>query len=276
MNIKECFERNGYVIIKNVFNKEEIAKLKSAVERVYSKVQEDPSSYQVRYIDETDNWGVDHIFELSLYEQEFGDVFNNKMLMDSIKEIVKEELRFWGANLLWSPKKKDYSLNWHRDFENSNFFNPSGRSTHVQFNIPLYTDSCFITIPGSHKRELSSLEKEEVTREGIGSLPGQKIIKCLPGEVLLMNAHTLHRGYCSANTFRRTLHFNVQPKSESTGGHSSYKYIREANYLQYMNPVVRRLMENLIEWEDLNPLSKAEIIRRMRFHKKRNKHKASK
>ncbi|OIK08264.1 phytanoyl-CoA dioxygenase family protein [Bacillus sp. MUM 13] len=272
MDIEESIVENGFVVLKNVFTLDEITELKSAVERLYEKVNENPAQFTCRYTSKTDivdTWGVNNIMFPETYETAFGDVFNNETLMDSIQTILGEQLRFWGAHALWSPKTTDYELRWHRDYGDNDFYNSDGKPNHIQFNIPLYQDHCFIAIPGSHRRALYEKEQEEVMEDGTNYLEGQQEIHCEPGDVLLMNAHTLHRGRCSTSEFRRTLHYSLQAKDEPYGGHTSFPQIRNESFLKSMNPRVRELMTNLIEWDNAHPLNKREYISQLKKKKER-------
>lgn len=273
------FRDNGFVVIPNVISKNDIQDYLSAVENVKAKVNNAPDEYHTRYTykekDEVDTWGVNHIFDIDLYEDNFGDIFYNETIMSFIKAVLGEELRFWGAHALWSPQKVDYELNWHRDYGDYDMYNKSGISTHVQFNIALTSDSSFIAIPGSHKRPLSDKEEQQLISKGTSNLPGETTVHCNPGDVLFMNAHTFHRGACSTNTMRRTLHISLQAKDEPTGGHGSWTYMRKDGLLNMMNPVVQVLMKNAIEWDDKTPLSLQETLHRKRIAKENKSHQAN-
>lgn len=273
MDLKQSFLDKGYIVVKNVLSKEEIDHLKDAMERLITKVNAAPHKYTTRYTrreeENSDTWGVNNIFQIGLYEEAFGNIFCNENLMGVIKELLGGDLRFWGAHALWSPQYTDYKLRWHRDYGDNHYFHPAGIPNHIQFNIPLYIDRCFVAIPGSHKRPLFNEELSEVETNGTNPLPGELVVPCDPGDVLFMNAHTLHRGECGTGTCRRTLHFSLQGKDEPYGAHTSNSEMRDKEYLARMNPVVRDLMTNLIRWDDAHPLSPSELLSKVRGKKER-------
>ncbi|WP_152656281.1 phytanoyl-CoA dioxygenase family protein [Oceanobacillus sp. CFH 90083] len=279
-NYVDEFIRNGFVVLPKALNEKEIANLRVALENVYLKVNKDPNNFETRYTyrdgDKFDTWGVYHIFSNELYEESFGDVFYISKLMEFVKLTLGEELRFWGAHALWSPREIDYELNWHKDYGEHHVFDPNGTPTHVQFNICLYDDSSFKAIPGSHRRPLTDLENAQLAKKGIDSLPGEKLVECKAGDVLFMNSHTFHRGACSSKKIRRTLHMNLQPRNEPTGGHGTWRFIRDEGFLEGMNPIVRGLMENAIEWDDNNPLSLQESMRLKRNGRENKQFQANK
>jgi hypothetical protein len=273
MSLKSRFLNDGYAVVTGIFPSDEVNQLKIAMEKLITKVKQEPLRYTTRYTfkqePDYDTWGVNNIFKLDLYEPAFGDVFGNERLMDVLHEILGEELRFWGAHALWSPEKINYRLRWHRDYGDNELYHPEGIPNHVQFNIPLYPDSCFIAIPGSHRRALFDQERGKVNNNEANPLPNEVQITCQPGDVLFMNAHTLHRGACTSQDYRRTLHYSVQGKEEAYGGHTSYPEMKEKGYLDQMHPTVQQLMINSVLWDESHPLSSVDLLRKVRSRNER-------
>lgn len=276
-HVQEFIDR-GFAIVPGLFNDRDIHRLREALERIVTKVSADPAAYDTRYTAKSDEvvdiWGVNHIFLPELYEEAIAQVFDNAGLMSVVRAVLGDKLRFWGAHALWSPRIVDYELHWHRDFGDHYRFDPSGATTHVQFNVCLFDEACFRAVPGSHRRPLTPEEQAEVDAKGLNPLPGEVVAECRAGDVLFMNAHTLHRGSCQAGLMRRTLHINLQPQDEPTGGHTSWSFMREEGYLDRMTSTVRSLMQNTIDWDDTHPLPLSEMRRRMRISRDIKQHEA--
>lgn len=253
----EQFYEDGFLVVPGLIPTDERQNLLDALERVMDKVNREPERYRTRYTvregERWDTWGVGDVFCPELYEPAFNRYLGNERLLAFIAGILGRDMRFWGGHALWSPRSVGYNLRWHRDGAPW-IYDSTGRTTHVQLNSALQQDHCFIAVPGSHRRALTEAEWMEVQSGGTADLPGQVIACCEPGDVLLMNAWTLHRGRSEAGGSRRTLHFNLQPKQEWYGGHSSRSWMRDPKYLDQLHPNVRKLMENLVEWDDKHPL----------------------
>lgn len=263
------FRELGYTHVPNAFDEQTVDALTEALHTVRAKVVSDPESYETRYTSRdpesgVDTWGVSHVFAPELYEDVFGAVFENPVLMGFAHAVLGPELRFWAGHALWAPERVDYELNWHRDNGENDHYAPDGRSTHVQFNVCLTDDASFHVIPGSHRRPFTDLERLEVEETGHGPLPGETIVPCARGDILFMNHHALHRGSCAAGKPRWTLHMNIQARDEPTGGRTSWRFMREPGYLDRMRPAVRELMANTIAWDDANPPSMRELRTLMR------------
>jgi hypothetical protein len=272
------FAQDGFTVVPGLIEKGELADLSRALEETIDRVNHDPDAYITRYTIKsdsiTDTWGVNDLLAPSLYDPAYGRIFENRALLDLVQEVMGGPLRFWAAHALWSPERVDYDLNWHRDFGDDDRYDPTGRSTHVYINICLLDEACFRVIPGSNRRPLTEPELAQQRAMGFEPLPGEVAVRCRAGEVLLMNGHTFHRGACSVGERRRTLHIALQPVDEPTGGHGSWKFMREEGFLDTMMPGVRELMQRAIDWEDSNPLGMRESMRRMRISKRHQLHQA--
>ncbi|MFB6875328.1 phytanoyl-CoA dioxygenase family protein [Streptomyces sp. NPDC001890] len=266
------FLTEGFTVVRAVFTEEEVADFLIANERIVAKVRTDPTRYVgTRYTarddDLLDTWGVNNIFQPGLYEPELARAFGNQRFMEPAVRILGPNLRFWSAHTLWSPEHVDYELNWHKDNYEHEHFSPDGTPRHVQFNVCLTEDSSFRAVPGSHRRPLTAMEREQIEAFGTGPLPGEVVVHCRPGDVIYMNYHMVHRGSCAARTHRRTLHMNVQSMEEPTGGQTSWTWVREPGYLDGVEPALAVLMRRAIEWDDRHPISRAEARRRMRVRR---------
>lgn len=223
-----------------------------------------PSLYKTRNMlkceDEWDTWGVDDIFNPGLYDQSFGDYLSNTRLLSIVHSILGDELRFWNAHVLWEPLKKSYDLEWHRDGVN---MKPMHTNTHVLFNLALEPETSLIVLPGSHIKQLNDEESGILKDDKRGDLPAQQIVSCEVGDIVFMNLWILHRGRYALGDKRRVLHFNLQPRYEIYGGHTSHVWMREEDYLSAMPPIVAKLMKNLIEWDD-SPKSTSKHIHSLR------------
>lgn len=253
----ETFNEDGFLIVKGLIPEQERIELLEALDRVICKVNSHPSKFRARCTlkkdNEWDTWGVGDVFCPDLYERAFDDYLGSDKILDTVGSILGRNMRFWGGHALWSPEKVDYNLHWHRDGK-PYLYNPTGLTTHVQFNSALTQDHCFIAVPGSHRRPLTDLEMSQFQTGGTDELPDQVIAQCEPGDVLFMNAWTFHRGASPIGGGRRTLHFNLQPAHERYGGQSSRRWMHDPSYLNKINPNVRQLMKRLIEWEDAHPM----------------------
>jgi ectoine hydroxylase-related dioxygenase (phytanoyl-CoA dioxygenase family) len=273
------FRQDGYVILHGLFEPDRIRRLRNAVERVRELVDHSPDAHKTRYTmragSEVDTWGVDHIFGPGLYQEEFGDVLENERIIAFVQEVLGDErLRFWRAHLYWEPRRVDYALHWHRDYGELDHYDPDGRATHAHVNVCLWDDTSLRIVPGTHRRALTADEDRHQRSKSTSPLAHEQVIRCRAGDTLVFNAHLLHRGACAAGTRRGTVHVELQAYREPTGGHGSWRYLREPGYLERLRPTARELMRNAIEWDDAHPLSMSELLRGRRLSRDIEQHEA--
>jgi hypothetical protein len=246
----EEFREVGFIVVKGLIPPELIPPLQEGLERVIAKVKAEPDRYRTRFVnsDRTDIWGVGDVFQPDLFEPSFAAYLGSDRLLDGIGSILGPEMRFWGGHALWSPERETYDLIWHRDGDDETYYDPTGYTTHVQFNSALGPDASFRAVAGSHRRPLTD-EERAVIRKGTGPLPGEVVGVCEPGDVLLMNAMAVHRGMSAPNAGRRSLHFNLQPRAEPTGGRSTRTWMLELEFLPKFPPRAQELFQNLMEFD---------------------------
>jgi hypothetical protein len=251
------FREIGFIVVRGLIPENLRTPLAEGLERVIAKVYAEPELYRTRWVSsaKTDIWGVGDVFQPALFEQAFADYLGSDALLDAIGSILGTEMRFWGGHALWSPKRETYDLIWHRDGDDETYFDPTGKTTHVQFNSALGPDNSFRAVAGSHRRPLTD-EERSVIRKGTGPLPGEVVGYCQPGDVLLMNAMAVHRGMSAPAAGRRTLHFNLQPKDEPTGGNSTREWMHDPGFLAHFSPRAQALFTNLIAFDKTRGLLK--------------------
>jgi hypothetical protein len=278
MTAEDDFRRRGFVVVPALVPGSLLAELRTDLEQVRDQVAAAPTDFETRYTyrgpEGADTWGVNHVFEPRLVRPSFARLLEETGLLDIATELLGgTELRFWGGHALWAPRRRNYQLHWHRDFGDTDVYSASGRPDHVQFNVCLLPDKCFSVIPGSHRRPLTPAERDQVGRSA-AALPGAQEVRCRVGDVLFMNARTVHRGACPVGVPRLTLHLSVQPSDAPTGGHGSHRFLRTPGLLDTMPPRVRALMANAIRWDDEHPLTLAESLRRQRVGRRIKRHDA--
>ncbi|MFI6991745.1 phytanoyl-CoA dioxygenase family protein [Nonomuraea wenchangensis] len=273
------FRRAGHLVIPGLLTRQQIERLRAAVDRLRSQVESTPAAFKVRYTERNgadfDTWGVEHVFALPAYQDEFGEILEDGRIVQHGREALDDDrLRFWRAHVYWEPRRVGYSLYWHRDYGEHDHYHPEGVPTHAHFNLCLWDDSSLRIVPGSHRRPLTLAEDALRRAKSADPIENEQVIRCKAGDMLIMNAHLLHRAACSAGTPRGVIHIELQAYREPTGGHGSWRYMREPGFLSRMPPTVRELMRNAIEWDDAHPLSLRELTHGRRLSREFEQHEA--
>ncbi|MCY3949656.1 MAG: hypothetical protein OXF61_10690, partial [Acidimicrobiaceae bacterium] len=105
---------------------------------------------------------------------------------------------------------------------------------YMQWNIPLYDDSVFWIVPGSHTRINTEVENRSLLENARVPIPGGEQVELRAGDVLVYVNYLIHWGsrYMSEPT-RRTLH----------GGHTIYPHWEDLDFTQHLSAEARGWFE---------------------------------
>ncbi|MCY3782566.1 MAG: phytanoyl-CoA dioxygenase family protein [Chloroflexi bacterium] len=105
---------------------------------------------------------------------------------------------------------------------------------YMQWNIPLYDDSVFWIVPGSHTRINTEAENRSLLENARVPIPGGEQVELRAGDVLVYVNYLIHWGsrYMSEPT-RRTLH----------GGHTIYPHWEDLDFTQHLSAEARGWFE---------------------------------
>ena len=255
-----AFAENGYLIRKGALSQTDIQTYRSAIDRILHKCRaEGLHADHLRYIDgeRDDIWGVNNIFHPSIREQALVSALAHPQILDVIKALIGERLRYYLCTLLVSSERKSYHINWHRDFA------PDGEvpletlmgrlRNHVQLNGALYDDETLYIVPGSHRRELMDAERAVIQQTPKAAMPNQLVVKLKAGDIVFYNSSILHKGYNIDGSKRQTLHYAVltaPPENEPSNPKSptSQEWLNQPDFLDSLPDRLKPLFDNWLKY----------------------------
>jgi len=259
------FRSDGFLIVRSVFAGELLERLDRAASAIRDRVKAElpegtrywfgrqgKAAEATRAERALATWGVNEITRPSLFDPDLINVFAHPDVHAHLHALLGPEPRAWGIKLLWTPKLVGYDLGWHRDQLKKEMYDwihlkPAAQD-HVQFNAALHADDCFLVVPGSHRRPLTETEWRAVRSEPTAALPGEVQAVLAPGDILYMDAHTLHRGRSAVTGDRLTLHYSAQAQwvpLEPWGDPADFEWITSQAFLDRIDPLARPLYERL-------------------------------
>ena len=255
-----AFVENGYIIRKGALPQTDIQAYQTAIDRILHKCRvEGLHADHLRYIDgeRDDIWGVNNIFHPSIREQALVDALAHPQILDVIKALIGERLRYHLCTLLVSSERKPYHINWHRDSA------PDGEvpletllsrlRSHVQLNGALYDDETLYIVPGSHRRELTDTERAVLQQTPKAEMPNQLTVKLESGDIVFYNSSLLHKGYNPIDAKRQTLHYAVvvaPPANKPANPQSptSQEWLNDPAFLNNLPPRLKPLFDNWLKY----------------------------
>lgn len=139
------------------------------------------------------------------------------------QQVLKEkDVILHAMFFMCSPVRDHGPAAWHRDtspewdpplqgIEQDMMANGPG---YVQWNIPLYDDSVFWVVPGSHRRANTEAEQRQLQENPRMPLPGGIPVELKAGDGVVYTNFLLHWGSNYSPRLRRTIHVGYQ----SSGG----------------------------------------------------------
>jgi|GEM_PF-1602527 len=258
------FKRDGYFIQRKVFQGQVLERLRASARQVQDYTRQHLPEGTRYWFGGQENkaiipaeqrpwatWGVNEITRKSLFDPELVNVFAHPVVHQAMHALL-DQPRAWGIKILWTPKVVSYNLGWHRDQMGHDaydyiMYKPEAQD-HVQFNAALNDDPCFIVVPGSHRRKLTAEEWHALRTDKTAVLPGQVEAAIGPGDILYMDAHTLHRGMSSTEGDRLTLHYSCQSQwvpLQPWGKAEDFEFITSDEFMNQLHPDARPYYERL-------------------------------
>jgi ectoine hydroxylase-related dioxygenase (phytanoyl-CoA dioxygenase family) len=220
--LRASLDRDGFVRIPNVFADDELEKYRKAATRAtelaragkYPYIRTLPKQFPPWSQDPSHGiWGVQHLLHPDMPERNiFAESYFNEKMLETITRLLqceRDDLVLELYNMLVRPDR-DFALRWHRDdippevTAEQEIERLKEPMLHAQWNLALYDDASLVVVPGSHKRARTDMERNADPYED--DMPGQKIVKMGPGDIMFYNNNILHRGVYDSTVERMTLH----------------------------------------------------------------------
>ena len=210
------YEDQGYFILRNFFNSQEIAHLTALIDPIFLQWRDGKEAH----IFEHKLLNMHSLTHAGYFEQSqtrrlalFNAILPTK-LTQYLDALFGEGLYFHNTQLFFNPINKARLPYWHRDMQYSPIADElqasellNMLSLHVR--IPLLDETGVELIPGSHKRWDTELERkvrfELDEHENSETLADSKLIELSQGDLLIFNAQMLHRGNYALNHERKAL-----------------------------------------------------------------------
>lgn len=224
----DSFERNGYIVMENLFSPGEVALLKSELEAIRDgskaldrdSVIAEPGSNEIRTV-----------FQLEKQSAVFDRLARDSRVAGVVRFLLDDELYIHQSRLNYKPGFTGKEFYWHSDFETWHAEDGMPRMRAISASILLTDNSALngplMLIPGSHKtyvrcagetpdnNHATSLQKQEI------GVPSHETLKKMAdkhgidyaaggaGTVILFDCNTLHGSNGNITPFPRSNAFFV-------------------------------------------------------------------
>ena len=227
---------DGYIILRGVIPPEQLDDLRESYEilverqggRSWLATGQQPRLNANSLIDEATANAV----EIWLHENTLGV---------SRQLLCLTEAAVTAMSLMCSPIRDHGPAHWHRDVHPIDMAPLQALQMdmlengprYLQWNIPLYDDSVFWVIPGSHRRRNTDAENRQLLENRRVPLPDGIPVELAAGDGVVYVNYLLHWGSNYSTRLRRTLH----------GGHSIFTCYPDLSFTRHLSPAARETFE---------------------------------
>ena len=215
MNITDTYQRDGCVLVKNFFSKEECQWLEETIEPIHMLWRKENAVELVK-----GKWINSHSLTHKKYFSdnqggkriEFFNFLASEKIVDILEQLLGKDLFFLNTQLFFNPEGYRKDGYWHRDTQYLG--KPEEEQKQLIFkellvhlHIPLINDDIFEYVPGSHARwdtpEENQIRLERNGHKNSESLRNAKAFPAQVGDAIFFSVHGIHRGRSYESTPKR-------------------------------------------------------------------------
>lgn len=206
------FEKDGFVILRKVFNENELSSIRDTLQRIVSYAEnglEDP--FDKYYLRHRADQGV--LYDLFQRHPEFDRMARNERILDAVAEAAGPDIFLYENSVVYKPKGKQNGVPFHQDFI-SRVNEPVKYIAWMAVDRVTRDSGALKVVPGSHKKGFLSWHrvKGETHHDRIDEseldLTGLMHVELEPGDVLIFNQLVVH-GSDTMNTDSLRLVYRV-------------------------------------------------------------------
>jgi len=189
------FHRDGYLGPFTAFEPDEMAEIRSYIERNVLDSDDGPQDGVPVHDRHRDN---DVVY----------DLYTHPAIVDRMASIYGEDLLLWATHF-WNKEPGDAEIPWHQDGSFWDIEPPLNISAWIAIDEVTVENSCVNLVPGSHRRQIPHVEADE--EMGFDEMadpaefdPDEAVqMELEPGQFFLFTERTLHQSDPNTSDLRR-------------------------------------------------------------------------
>jgi ectoine hydroxylase-related dioxygenase (phytanoyl-CoA dioxygenase family) len=194
------FDKNGFVVLENVFSPSEIAAVSDEVDRVIEGKAAYLPEKEIVYEPDTVPRRVRNAFRLHFYEKQFLDTAKHPRLIGPLEAILGKSLRLYGSQLFAKPARVGTAVPAHQDMPYWPFEPYEMVSAWIALDDSSVENGCVRYVGGSHKLGMLPHAPSGVLGNSLGLMQSAPVaaleerpVEVRRGSCILHHALTVHR-----------------------------------------------------------------------------------
>jgi ectoine hydroxylase-related dioxygenase (phytanoyl-CoA dioxygenase family) len=197
--VKE-FEKNGFVVLEDVFSPPEIAAVSNEVDRIIEGKSSSLPETEIVYEPDSSPRRVRNAFRLHVYEKQFFETAKHPKLIGPLDAILGRSLRLYGSQVFAKPARVGTVVPAHQDMPYWPFEPYELVSAWIALDDSTIQNGCVRYVAGSHKLGMLPHAPSGVVGNSLGLMEDARIaaleerpLEVRRGSVILHHSLTVHR-----------------------------------------------------------------------------------
>lgn len=198
--IAQEFDKNGFVVLEDVFSPSEIAAVSNEVNRVIEGKAAYLPEKEIVYEPDTTPRRVRNAFRLHFYEKKFLDTAKHAKLIGPLEVILGKPLRLYGSQVFAKPARVGTAVPAHQDMPYWPFEPYELVSAWIALDDSTIENGCVRYVSGSHKLGMLPHAPSGVVGNSLGLVEDVRVtalaehpVEVRRGSCILHHALTVHR-----------------------------------------------------------------------------------
>ena len=231
----EQFHEDGYIVVERNIPYSTLKPLQEACDRIVEKSIESKYKYARadRRLSDRAIEKIEHVFSQEFFELELFDAVVQSEILDYTFQLLGTKDIYLAFNRMHPTRKYSAWSNWHRDAKVDGIYH------FLKATLPLFSETGFFVIPGSHKkdnRQLAGSSLDTLVRTNLGE---QVRVPVRAGDLLFFHSAIWHRGTCAGRErYRRAqIHLNfINYEQAETIGQVNQDYLHRDEVMSRCSP----------------------------------------
>jgi phytanoyl-CoA hydroxylase len=153
----EFYKKNGYLLVKGLFSREEVEHMRGGVERVIERAArskfDSNATWQGNYLENEDvrKLVLKGFHDLQYHEAVFMRAATHPGLVDILTELIGPNVQLHHSKMLVKPPEKGAAFPMHQDYPYFPHERHSMLAASVHLDDADMENGCICVVPGSHK-----------------------------------------------------------------------------------------------------------------------------
>ena len=199
--MNNTYSENGYLLVRNFLNNEEVAELRTILTEFHRLWQKDNTTYyQQQAVNSAYLTNRDYLNDRQ--RQVLFNFIGSDKVMSIVTKLIPQQPCFLNTQLFFNPVNVQQKNYWHRDPQYHLSIEQQKAAIAsfdvIHFRLPVLDEPGIELIPGTHKRwdspEELNVRLEQEGGKNYQPLSQAKTIKLSAGDLLIFSANMIHRG----------------------------------------------------------------------------------